>query len=164
MRPAFFLTVSLLGGGFLYGQQPATTDPHEDPRANGGNKTGDTKPLPRDPHAVPDPVPVRPADPNAPNADSPAAGTKPVTDRELMRKIRDVLLKDRSVAKSLDHVQVIAHAGRVLLQGMVPSAEIRHAIEQKATGVAGEDKVSNELIVEESADRSAADRDAKPGK
>ncbi|HEY1239553.1 MAG TPA: BON domain-containing protein [Bryobacteraceae bacterium] len=147
MRPAhLFLLFLLTGVHSLYSQPPAV-DPHEDPRVNGSKHTGDTKPPPRDPHAVPDPIPVRPADPDTSRPDTPAAGTKPANDSDIMRKIRASLRKDPATRESLTGVKVIAHAGSVTLQGTVRSAEIRHSIEQKATAVAGPGKVTDEIDV-----------------
>lgn len=130
----------------LYSQAP-TTDPHEDPRANGGNDTGDHKPAPKDPHAVPDPVPVRAPNLNAPVSDKPGSGNKPSTDAEIMHSIRASLSADPSTAPFAHKVKVISHARTVTLEGIVPTAEIRRSIEQKATAVAGEGKVTDEIDV-----------------
>lgn len=156
MRPAHFILLFFLAGFYALHSQPPAVDPHEDPRVNGGDHTGDTKPAPRDPHAVPDPIPVRPANPNASQADTPAAGAKPGSDSEIMRKIRASLRKDPATRKSLNQVKVVAHAGSVTLQGTVRSADIRHSIEQKATAVAGPGKVTDEINVQDVPPRKAA--------
>jgi hypothetical protein len=150
MRAASFaLVISLAGFCCLFAQPPAA-DPHEDPRANGGNRTGDTQPPPRDPHAVPDPIPVRATNPDASSVHPRAPEARPANDSEIMRKIRAALAKDPATRKSLSQVKVIAHAGSVTLQGTVSSAEVRRAIEQKATTVAAPGKVTNEINVKAS--------------
>jgi len=141
-----FLVFSFAIVGCLYSQAPAA-DPHEDPRANGGNHTGDTRPAPKDPHAVPDPVPIRAPNPNAPALLKPDRSKKPVTDAEIMHSIRASLLADPSTAPFARKVKVISHALTITLQGTVPSAEIRRSVEQKASAVAGERKVTNEIDV-----------------
>lgn len=150
---SLLLVISL--AAFSFGQAPPATDPHEDPHANGGTRTGDSNPAPRDPHAVPDPVPVRAPNPDAPAADRPSAGAKRPTDSEIMRNIRAALRKDPAVSRSLNSVKVIAHAGSVTLQGTAPSAEALHAIEQKATTIAGAGKVTNEIKVQTRAPKHA---------
>ena len=132
--------------GCLFCQAPVA-DPHEDPRANGGGHTGDTKPAPKDPHAVPDPVPIRAPNPNAPALHEPDRRKKPFTDAEIMRSIRASLSADPATAPFARKVRVVSHAGTITLQGTVPSAEIRRSVEQKASAVAGERKVTNEIDV-----------------
>src|SRR5579871_713798 len=131
------LIFSFAIAGCLYSQAPVA-DPHEDPRANGGDRTGDTKSAPRDPHAVPDPVPIRAPNPNAPALHEPDRSKKPVTDAEIMRSIRASLTADPSTAPYAGKIKVISHARTITLQGTVPSAEIRRSVEQKASAVAGE--------------------------
>jgi len=75
-----------------------------------------------------------------------------------MREIRAALTKDRLARKSLTHVKIIAHAGSVTLQGTVRSAEVRHAIEQKATAVVGPGKVINEIEVNASPSKASKRR------
>jgi len=141
-----FLVFTFVLIGCLQSQPPAT-DPHEDPRANGDNQTGDTKPTPKDPHAVPDPVPIRAPNPNAPDSNKPGPGKKPLTDTEITRSIRASISADPTTAPFASRVQVISHARTVTLQGTVPTAEIRRSFEQKATTVAGQGKVTNEIDV-----------------
>lgn len=148
------LVFSLALIGCLYSQAPAT-DPHEDPRANGGNHPGDTNPAPKNPDAVPDPVPIRAPNPDTPEPKKPSPGKKPVTDAEIMHSIRASLSKDPSTAPFARQVKVISHAGTVTLKGTVPTAEIRHSVEQKAAAVAGEEKVTNQIDVKtRSSDKS----------
>jgi osmotically-inducible protein OsmY len=64
-----------------------------------------------------------------------------------MRAIRASLSKDPATANVAGKVKVIAHAGTVTLQGTLETAEIRRSVEQKATAVAGEGKVHNEIEV-----------------
>ncbi len=148
MRPASVL-VAITMIGFVYGQAPAT-DPHEDPKANGGNRTGDSKQAPPDPQAAPDPVPVRAPNPDTAAPDQPGAGTKPASDTELISAIRAALAADRETRQAAGRIKVIAHAGTVTLQGTVTTAEFRRSVEQKATAIAGKGKITDEIKVKAS--------------
>jgi hyperosmotically inducible periplasmic protein len=128
---------------------PPAPDPHENPELNGGRPSSpepEVNPTRPDPHAVPNPVPVR-----APNlaAHPPEADAhRPATDSEMMRKIRNSLLQDKTTSSYARHVRIISHAGSVRLEGKLPSAAARHAVEEKAIGVAGTANLTNNIEIQ----------------
>jgi osmotically-inducible protein OsmY len=69
------------------------------------------------------------------------------SDREITQQIRQSLVKDKSLSTYGHNVKVITQNGQVTLKGPVRSEEEKKAIEAKATEVAGENKVSNELNI-----------------
>ena len=69
------------------------------------------------------------------------------SDREITQQIRQSLVKDKSLSSYGHNVKVITQNGQVTLKGPVHSEEEKKAIEAKATEVAGENKVSNELNI-----------------
>jgi len=69
------------------------------------------------------------------------------SDREITRQIRESLVKDKSLSSYARNVKVVTQHGQVTLKGPVQSEDEKKAIEAKATEVAGENKVSNELNV-----------------
>lgn len=68
-------------------------------------------------------------------------------DRELTKKIRSALLSDKSLSTYAHNVKVIAQNGKVTLKGPVRSAEEKTAVLSKATEVAGEANVTDEMDV-----------------
>jgi len=77
------------------------------------------------------------------------------SDRELARDVRRAIVKDKSLSTDAHNVKVIAQDGMVTLKGPVRSEDEKQAIEAKAIGVAGQEKVKDELHV-------AAERRDKP--
>ena len=69
------------------------------------------------------------------------------TDRELARRIRRAIAKDKSLSTYAHNVKIITHDGQVTLKGPVRSEDEKRAIEAKATEVVGENKVTSELSV-----------------
>jgi len=69
------------------------------------------------------------------------------SDREITQQIRQSLAKDKSLSTYGHNVKVITQNGQVTLKGPVRSDDEKKAIEAKATEVAGENKVTNELNV-----------------
>jgi len=67
------------------------------------------------------------------------------SDREITRRIRRSLVKDESLSTYAHNVKIITRDGQVTLKGPVRSVDEKRAIETKATEVAGENKVTNEL-------------------
>jgi osmotically-inducible protein OsmY len=65
-------------------------------------------------------------------------------------------MKDKATAGYVSKIKIIAHAGLITLEGSVPSGEIRHTIEQKATAVVGIDKVTDNIDVKPAAAREKA--------
>jgi hyperosmotically inducible protein len=68
-------------------------------------------------------------------------------DRDVARKIRQSLMKDKSLSTYAHNVKVIAQGGQVTLKGPVRSDEERRAVEEKATEVAGAGHVTNQMSV-----------------
>ena len=69
------------------------------------------------------------------------------SDRDLMQKIRQSIMADKSLSTSAHNVKVVARNGKVTLKGPVTSAEEKQTIGQKATDVAGAGNVTNEITV-----------------
>jgi hyperosmotically inducible periplasmic protein len=70
-----------------------------------------------------------------------------VSDRELVRQIRKVLVPDKSLSTHAHNVKIIAANGVVTLRGPVRSEEEKAAIEAKAKAIAGVTDVRNELTI-----------------
>jgi osmotically-inducible protein OsmY len=68
-------------------------------------------------------------------------------DRELMQKIRQAVMADKSLSTYAHNVKIIAQDGKVTLKGPVRSETEKTSIEQKATDVAGSGNVTNELTI-----------------
>jgi hyperosmotically inducible periplasmic protein len=68
-------------------------------------------------------------------------------DRELSQKIRQALVKDKSLSSYAHNVKVVAQGGQVTLKGPVRTEEEKRSVEAKATEVAGAGKVTNELSI-----------------
>ncbi|HTZ49704.1 MAG TPA: BON domain-containing protein [Verrucomicrobiae bacterium] len=68
-------------------------------------------------------------------------------DRELAQKIRQSINADKSLSTDAHNVKVIVRNGHVTLKGPVASAEEKKSIEDKASDLAGPDKVTNKLTV-----------------
>jgi hyperosmotically inducible protein len=68
-------------------------------------------------------------------------------DRDLTRKIRQSLMKDKTLSSYAHNVKVIAQDGQVTLKGPVRSDEESRIVEAKATEVAGAGHVVNQMSV-----------------
>ena len=68
-------------------------------------------------------------------------------DREITLQIRQSIMKDKSLSTYAHNVKIVTQHGQVTLKGPVRSEEEKRAIEAKATEVAGESKVTNELDI-----------------
>ena len=70
------------------------------------------------------------------------------SDRELTRKIRRALVKDKSLSTYAHNVKVVSQDGTVTLKGPVRSEAEKAAVEAKANEVVGSNgKVVNELSI-----------------
>lgn len=70
------------------------------------------------------------------------------SDRELAAKVRQALVKDKSLSTYAHNVKVIAQDGTVTLKGPVRSEDEKQAVEAKAAEAAGGvDKIKTELEV-----------------
>ena len=68
-------------------------------------------------------------------------------DRDLARKIRQSLMKDKNLSTYAHNVKVIAQDGQVTIKGPVRSDDERRTVEAKAIEVAGAGHVINEMSV-----------------
>ena len=69
------------------------------------------------------------------------------SDRELARQIRRAIVKDKSLSTYAHNIKVIAQDGMVTLKGPVNTQEEKQAIEAKASAIAGQGKITNEIEV-----------------
>ncbi len=68
-------------------------------------------------------------------------------DRQLMRRIRRAVVADKSLSTEAHNITITSQDGAVTLRGTVKSDEEKKNIEDKAAGIAGQGKVTNELTV-----------------
>jgi hyperosmotically inducible protein len=68
-------------------------------------------------------------------------------DRQLMQKIRRAVVADKTEAHNIN---ITSQDGAVTLRGTVKSDDEKKAIEDKATEIAGQGKVTSELTVAQS--------------
>ena len=68
-------------------------------------------------------------------------------DRDIAQKIRQALIKDKSLSTYAHNVKVVAQDGQVTLKGPVRSEDEKRVVEAKAIEVAGADHVTNEISV-----------------
>jgi hyperosmotically inducible periplasmic protein len=81
------------------------------------------------------------------------------SDRELAAKVRQALVKDKSLSTYAHNVKVIAQDGTITLKGPVRSEEEKQAVEAKAAEAAGgADKVRSEVEVAPKATKSSPNK------
>lgn len=68
-------------------------------------------------------------------------------DRELTRSIRRSLMDDKDLSSYAHNVKIISQGGKVTLKGPVRSEDEKRVVEAKATEVAGEGHVTNQMSV-----------------
>src|SRR5215510_1261126 len=68
-------------------------------------------------------------------------------DRELTRKIRAAVTADKSLSTYAHNVKIITRDGKVTLKGPVRSNEEKSAVLSKATELAGEGNITDEMDV-----------------
>ena len=69
------------------------------------------------------------------------------SDLDITRQIRQSIVADKSLSTYAHNVKIITQGGQVTLKGPVRSEEEKQAIASKATAVAGESKVTDELTI-----------------
>lgn len=69
------------------------------------------------------------------------------SDREMTRRIRRLIMNDKALSTYAHNVKVITRSGHVTLKGPVTSRKEKEVIAAKATEVAGEGNVSDEIRV-----------------
>ena len=72
------------------------------------------------------------------------------TDLALAQKIRQAIVKDKTLSTNAHNCKVVTHDGAVTLRGPVNSDKEKAAVEKIAVTIAGEGKVTNELTVKPS--------------
>jgi len=78
-------------------------------------------------------------------ADQSASARK--ADRQLMQKIRKAVVADKSLSTGAHNINITSQDGTVTLKGTVKSDDEKKSIEDKATEIAGQGKVTSELTV-----------------
>ena len=67
------------------------------------------------------------------------------SDRNVVKTIRQSLMKDKTLSTYAHNVKVVSQDGQVTLKGPVRSEEEKRAVEAKATEIAGVGHVINEM-------------------
>ena len=81
------------------------------------------------------------------------------SDRELAAKVRQSLVKDKSLSTYAHNVKIIAQDGTVTLKGPVRSEDEKQSVEAKAAEVAGgADKIKSELEVSSKPTKSSPNK------
>jgi hyperosmotically inducible periplasmic protein len=70
-----------------------------------------------------------------------------LADRDITKKIRSAIHNDKSLSSYAHNIKVITQDGKVTLKGPVRSDEEKTNIESKATAVAGEGNVTDQIEV-----------------
>jgi hyperosmotically inducible protein len=86
----------------------------------------------------------RDRDQNAPTADQQKMNS---SDREITKKIRMAIHQDKSLSTYAHNIKIIAQDGKVTLKGPVRSEDEKTNIGAKATAVAGDGNVINQIDV-----------------
>ncbi len=68
-------------------------------------------------------------------------------DQEVTKKIRSAIMKDKSLSTYAHNIKIITQNGKVTLKGPVRTEEEKSSVEVKATVVAGDGNVVNQLTV-----------------
>jgi osmotically-inducible protein OsmY len=80
-------------------------------------------------------------------AQTPAIQKMSKADRELTARIRKSVVSDKALSVAAHNVHIDAQDGAVTLKGTVKSDDEKKAVEDKATQIAGDGKVTSELTV-----------------
>ena len=99
-------------------------------------------------------APQQPAPDNTKTNQRDKEGTVPTADqrmtpedREITKKIRLAVHNDKSLSTYAHNIKIITQGGHVTLRGPVRSEEEKTNIAEKATAVAGEGNVDNQLEI-----------------
>jgi hyperosmotically inducible protein len=68
-------------------------------------------------------------------------------DTDLVRKIRQSVIADKTLSTYAHNVKIVAQDGQVTLRGPVRNDAERDSLQQKAATIAGADKIVNQLEV-----------------
>lgn len=69
------------------------------------------------------------------------------SDRETMRKVRRAVMDDKSLSTYAHNIKIISQHGKVTLKGPVQTEDEKKSIEAKATEIAGDGNVINQITV-----------------
>lgn len=69
------------------------------------------------------------------------------SDRDITQRIRQSIMKDKSLSTYAHNVKIITQNGQVTLKGPVRSEDEKKTVEAKAAEVAGDNKVTSELDI-----------------
>jgi osmotically-inducible protein OsmY len=69
------------------------------------------------------------------------------TDRNMVKRIRQSLMNDKSLSTYAHNVKVVSQGGQVTLKGPVRSEEEKRSVEAKATEIAGVGHVTSEISI-----------------
>ena len=69
------------------------------------------------------------------------------SDREITRKIRRALMKDKTLSTYAHNVKIVAQDGQVTLKGPVRTEAEKKSVEATATDVAGTGRVTSEISI-----------------
>jgi hyperosmotically inducible periplasmic protein len=69
------------------------------------------------------------------------------TDLEITKQIRQSIVADKSLSTYAHNVKIITQDGRVTLKGPVRSEDEKQSVAAKATAVAGDNKVTDDLSI-----------------
>jgi len=69
------------------------------------------------------------------------------SDRETMRKVRRAVIDDKSLSTYAHNIKIISQHGKVTLKGPVQTEDEKKSIEAKATEIAGDGNVINQITV-----------------
>lgn len=78
---------------------------------------------------------------------TPAIQKMSKADRDLTQKIRRAVVSDKALSVEAHNIHITAQDGSVTLIGTVKSDDEKKSIEDKATGIAGAGKVTDQLSV-----------------
>jgi hyperosmotically inducible periplasmic protein len=125
------LSTAMIGSVFAYQDQDAASKPKKD-SSDSSVPADNTKVNKRDR-----------------NKSEPTAGqqSNSKADRELTRKIRQALVKDKDLSTYAHNIKVITNNGAVTLKGPVRSDDEKKAVEAKAAEAAGGASITNQLEV-----------------
>ena len=70
------------------------------------------------------------------------------SDRDLTRRIRSSLIKERNLSSNAKNIKVISRDGKVTLRGPVNSNQEKQAVENAAEGIVGKKNVINQVEVQ----------------
>jgi len=76
-----------------------------------------------------------------------STATQNKDERELTQQIRKAIVSDKSLSSQAHNVKILTKDGAVILKGQVKTDDEKKAVEDKASGVAGNGKVTSELTV-----------------